>query len=203
MFAMAAPLPLRPDVDAAAVRREERRARDAAQARRLLALAAIADGGTRGEAAKMGGVTLQIVRRGGSGNCPLNSFPDERAVRFNGEGPAGPAVEPHFPVLRRHPRSCLRRLAAHRRSAMAHHDHRHLAVVHALHAAMVHLGEGECAGPEGSDDGGDHRDPAHDGGLPCDEGRVLQFIGGRGVSSRGKVTWAFTAARRAAAARWR
>jgi hypothetical protein len=61
MFAMAAPLPLRPDFDADMLRREARRSRDGAQARRLLALAAIYDGGPRGEAAKIGGVTLQIV----------------------------------------------------------------------------------------------------------------------------------------------
>ena len=72
---MAAPLPLRPDFDAEALRREARRSRDAAQARRLLALAAIYDGGTRSEAAKIGGVTLQIVR--------------DWVVRFNAEGPAG------------------------------------------------------------------------------------------------------------------
>jgi hypothetical protein len=62
MFAMAVPLPLRPDFDAEALRRVARRSRDAAQARRLLTLAAIYDGGTRSEAAKIGGVTLQIVR---------------------------------------------------------------------------------------------------------------------------------------------
>lgn len=72
---MAAPLPLRPDFDAAAVRREARRSRDGAQARRLLALAAICEGGSRTRAARIGGVTLQIVR--------------DWVVRFNAEGPAG------------------------------------------------------------------------------------------------------------------
>jgi transposase len=75
MFAMAAPLPLRPDFDADVLRREARRSRDGAQARRLLALAAIYDSGTRSEAAKIGGVTLQIIR--------------DWVVRFNAEGPAG------------------------------------------------------------------------------------------------------------------
>ena len=60
---MAAPIPLRPDFDADMLRREARRSRDAAQARRLLALAAIYDGGSRGDAARVGGVTLQIVRQ--------------------------------------------------------------------------------------------------------------------------------------------
>jgi hypothetical protein len=62
MFAMAAPLPLRSDFGADAMRREAPRSRNAAQARRLLALAVIYEGGTRSEAAKIGGVTLQIVR---------------------------------------------------------------------------------------------------------------------------------------------
>ena len=72
---MASPIALRTDFDAAALRREARRSRDAAQARRLLALAAIYDGGSRGDAARVGGVTLQIVR--------------DWALRFNAEGPAG------------------------------------------------------------------------------------------------------------------
>ena len=55
-------IPLRGDFDAAALRSAARRTKDAAQARRLLALAAIYDGATRTEAAKIGGVTLQIVR---------------------------------------------------------------------------------------------------------------------------------------------
>src|SRR3546814_4250177 len=47
----------------------------ARQVRRLLALATIYDGGTRSEAARIGGVTLQIVR--------------DWVVRFNAEGPDG------------------------------------------------------------------------------------------------------------------
>jgi transposase len=75
MFAMAAPLPLRSDFDADMLRREARGSRDAAQARRLPALGTICDGGSRGDAARVGGVTLQIVR--------------DRVVRVNAEGPAG------------------------------------------------------------------------------------------------------------------
>ena len=59
---MAAPIPLRSDLTAAALRHQARRTRDASQARRLLALAEIYDGGTRSQAARIGGVTLQIVR---------------------------------------------------------------------------------------------------------------------------------------------
>jgi len=66
---------LRSDFTAADLRRLARRSGDAAQARRLLALAAIYDGGTRSEAARLGDVTLQIVR--------------DWVVRFNAEGPEG------------------------------------------------------------------------------------------------------------------
>src|ERR1035437_1850839 len=69
------PLPLRTDFDAFQLRSAARKSKDAAQARRLLALAAIYDGATRTEAAKIGGVTLQIVRDG--------------VLKFNAAGPAG------------------------------------------------------------------------------------------------------------------
>ena len=72
---MAAPIPLRSDVTAADLRQQARRTRNAHQARRLLALAAISDGGTRSEAARIGGVTLQIVR--------------DWVLRFNAQGPDG------------------------------------------------------------------------------------------------------------------
>jgi hypothetical protein len=61
-FAMAAAVGLRGDYDGRALRTAARRSKDGPQARRLLALAAIHDGATRTEAAKIGGVTLQIVR---------------------------------------------------------------------------------------------------------------------------------------------
>ena len=72
---MARAIALRPDFSATELRRLARRSKDAAQARRLLALAAIYDGATRSEAAQLGNVTLQIVR--------------DWVVRFNAEGPAG------------------------------------------------------------------------------------------------------------------
>jgi transposase len=56
------PIPLRADFDARMVRAAARRSKDGPQARRLLALAAIYEGASRTEAAKVGGVTLQIVR---------------------------------------------------------------------------------------------------------------------------------------------
>jgi transposase len=66
---------LRSDFDAVALRRLARRSREASQARRLLALAAIYDDGTRSEAARLGNVTLQIVR--------------DWVVRFNAGAPDG------------------------------------------------------------------------------------------------------------------
>jgi transposase len=59
---MAAAIGLRDDYDAGALRAAARRSKNGAQARRLLALAAIYDGAARAEAAKIGGVTLQIIR---------------------------------------------------------------------------------------------------------------------------------------------
>ena len=72
---MAAPIGLRADFDADALRHLARRSSDANQTRRLLALAVIYDGGRRGEAAVVGGVTLQIVR--------------DWVLRFNAHGPQG------------------------------------------------------------------------------------------------------------------
>jgi hypothetical protein len=59
---MARAIALGPDFSAAELRRLVRCSKDAAQARRLLALAAIYDGGARSEAARLGNVTLQIDR---------------------------------------------------------------------------------------------------------------------------------------------
>src|SRR5580693_147245 len=69
------PIPLRADFNAQTVRAAAKRSKDGPQARRLLALAAIYDGATRTEAAKIGGVTLQIVR--------------DWVVKFNAHGPQG------------------------------------------------------------------------------------------------------------------
>jgi len=69
------PILLRTDFDASQVRAAAKAAKDGPQVRRLLALAAIYDGGTRGEAARIGGVTLQIVR--------------DWVAKFNAHGPDG------------------------------------------------------------------------------------------------------------------
>ena len=72
---MAAAIELRGDFTGDDLRRLARSSRDAKQVRRLLALAVIRDGGSRTEAARIGGVGLQIVR--------------DWVVRFNAEGPDG------------------------------------------------------------------------------------------------------------------
>ena len=59
---MTIPVALRGDFKASQLRGLARKTKDGPQARRLLTLAAIYDGATRTEAAKIGGVTLQIIR---------------------------------------------------------------------------------------------------------------------------------------------
>jgi len=59
---MAAAVRVRGDYDAVQLRELAKRSDDADQTRRLLALAAIYGGGSRTEAAKIGGVGLQTVR---------------------------------------------------------------------------------------------------------------------------------------------
>lgn len=72
---MAAPVPLRPDFDAEALRALAKSSRDPDQTRRLLALSAIYAGGSRSEAAALGGVGLQTVR--------------DWVLAFNADGPDG------------------------------------------------------------------------------------------------------------------
>lgn len=59
---MAAPIAFRDDFDASQLRAVAKQTRDARQSRRLLALAEIYDGASRSDGARIGGVTLQIVR---------------------------------------------------------------------------------------------------------------------------------------------
>ncbi len=72
---MAIPVALRGDFKASQLRGLARKTKDGPQARRLLAVAAIYDGATRTEAAKIGGVGLQIIR--------------DWVMRFNARGAAG------------------------------------------------------------------------------------------------------------------
>ena len=72
---MATPIRVRADFTGDDLRRLARGSQDGSQVRRLLALAVVYDGGSRMEAARVGGVGLQIVR--------------DWVVRFNAEGSAG------------------------------------------------------------------------------------------------------------------
>ena len=69
------PIPLRTDFNADNCRLAAKKTKDGPQARRLLALAAIYEGASRSEAARIGGVTVQIVR--------------DWVVKFNVHGPSG------------------------------------------------------------------------------------------------------------------
>ncbi len=79
---MAAPIGLRDDFDAAALRALAKASRNPDQLRRLLSLAEIYDGGSRGDAARIGGVGLQTVR--------------DWVLRFNAGGPEG-LIDPKPP----------------------------------------------------------------------------------------------------------
>src|SRR5215472_1224693 len=72
---MSAAIALREDYDAGLVRELAKRSDDADQVRRLLALAAVYDGGLRSDGAEAGGVGLQTF-------C-------DWVLRFNADGPAG------------------------------------------------------------------------------------------------------------------
>ena len=66
---------VRTDFTAGEVRRLAKRAKDAAQARRLLAIAAVLDGASREDAARIGGMDRQTLR--------------DWVIRFNEQGPDG------------------------------------------------------------------------------------------------------------------
>ena len=68
-------IPVRADYTAAEVRQLANRVKDAAQARRLLAIAAVLDGASRTEAATIGGMDRQTLR--------------DWVIRFNDQGPDG------------------------------------------------------------------------------------------------------------------
>ena len=70
-----AAIPLRTDFEGHQLRLIAKTAKDGPQTRRLLALAAIYDGASRSEAARIGGGTLQVIR--------------DWVLRFNARGPDG------------------------------------------------------------------------------------------------------------------
>src|SRR5262244_1755953 len=73
--AMGRAIAVRTDYTAGEVRRFAKQAKDVAQARRLLAIAAVLDGASRTEAAKIGGMDRQTLR--------------DWVIRFNEQGPDG------------------------------------------------------------------------------------------------------------------
>lgn len=96
---MAAPIALREDFDAVQLRALARSARDPGKVRRLLALSAIYNGGTRSAAAAIGGVGLQTVR--------------DWVLRFNAEGPEGLVTRKapgNKPILDAERRAALRQV---------------------------------------------------------------------------------------------
>jgi len=72
-FAMA--IPIRMDFDASQLRLAACKSKDGPQARRLMVLATIYDGSSRTEAARIAGVTVQIIR--------------DWVLKFNEDGPSG------------------------------------------------------------------------------------------------------------------
>ncbi len=72
---MGSAIALREDFDSTELRRLAWTTKDAGQSRRLLALAEIYDGGRRTDAARIGGVGLQVIR--------------DWVLRFNAAGPRG------------------------------------------------------------------------------------------------------------------
>src|SRR5215831_7920346 len=73
--AMGRAIAVRTDYTAEEIRGLAKRVKDAAQARRLLAIAAVLDGASRSEAAKIGGMDRQTLR--------------DWVIRFNDQGPDG------------------------------------------------------------------------------------------------------------------
>jgi transposase len=73
--AMGQAIAVRTDYTAGEVRRLAKRAKDAAQVRRLLAIAAVLEGASRTDAAKIGGMDRQTLR--------------DWVIRFNDQGPTG------------------------------------------------------------------------------------------------------------------
>ena len=105
------PVALRTDFHADALRAIARKAKDGPQARRLLSLAAIYEGATRTEAARIGGVTLQVVR--------------DWVVKFNVLGPEGL-------IDRKPPGQPSRLTDAHRAALMVRLDEGPIPAVHGV-----------------------------------------------------------------------
>src|SRR4051812_27917193 len=105
------PVPLRTDFNAAALRTIARQTKDGPQARRLLALAAIYEGASRTEAARIGGGTVQIVRDWG--------------MKVKAPGAQGP-------VNRKPPRQPSKLTDAHRAALVARVDEGPIPAIHGV-----------------------------------------------------------------------
>jgi transposase len=79
-FAMGAAIAVRTNYTSKELRRLSARVKEAAQARRLLAIAAVLDGKSRSEAAEIGGMDRQTLR--------------DWVIRFNAQGPDGLVNKP-------------------------------------------------------------------------------------------------------------
>ncbi len=86
-MSMGAAIKLREDYDAAALRRLAGKAKDANQARRLLALAAVYDGQDREQTARVGGMDRQTLRNW------VHRFNDKGSAGLIDVKAPGPAVE--------------------------------------------------------------------------------------------------------------
>ena len=83
------PIPLRADFDVGWLGAAVKRSKDGPQARRLLALAAIYEGASRTEAAKIGGVTPLQIRDCMKFNAPWAEGLIDWVMKFNAHGPEG------------------------------------------------------------------------------------------------------------------
>ena len=90
------PVALRADFDSVAVRSLAKKSKDGAQARRLVAVAAIYDGASRTEAADIAGVTLQIIR---DWVVKFNAFGAEGLIDRKAPGRASLLSEEHLKAL--------------------------------------------------------------------------------------------------------
>ncbi len=95
-FTMSARTKLRDDFDADGMRSLARASKDAAQTRRLLALALIYDGGSHLEAARIGGVSPQIVR---DWIVRFNAHDAAGLINGRGPGPASKLTDEHRRAL--------------------------------------------------------------------------------------------------------
>jgi transposase len=118
---MSVPIKLRDDCRAADVRAHARRCKDGAQLRRLLAIATVLEGGSRSDAALVGGVTRRIVRNwmlhcnaDGPDGLARRKPPGPQAILNDGHRRALEEIIEAGPIAAAH-RVVRRRISAERR----------------------------------------------------------------------------------------